>query len=322
MKIEYSVITGFLGKLQDRFTQYQEKRSLEEKFALASQIKGLKGLEVIFPSDFQDKEKLKQLLETYKLKVSAVNVNLKGEERWKGGSLTSNDANIRKQAIDVLKEAMDLASELECKMITVAFLNDGHDYPFQREYTKAWDNLVSGLREVADYRKDVRLSVEYKMNEPAVRTTVGNVGKGLCLCSEVERDNVGITLDVGHALYAGENPAESASLLAKKGKLFYLHLNDNFRNWDWDLIPGYVNLWDYLELFFYLKKFNYQGWIALDVFPKSLDPVAVFTTSIQFARNIESLVEKIDQKEIFELMKKNDVPSIFSYLQERILNLK
>lgn len=323
MHTKYSIITGFLGKLQDRFTNYQEERSLEEKLSLASQIRGAEGVEVIYPVDFMDVAKLKKLLKDNKLEVSAINVNLKGDNRWKNGSLTANDPEVRKQAVNALKEAMDLAPELGCRMVTVAFLNDGHDYPFQRDYVKAWDNLVEGLIEVADHRKDVRLSVEYKLNEPAVRTVVGNVGKGLYLCSEIKRSNVGITLDVGHALYAGENPAESASLLAKSGKLFYLHLNDNLRNWDWDMIPGYVNFWDYLELFFYLKKYDYQGWIALDVFPKQMDPVAVFSSSIEFARNMEQLVEKIEERKLTEFMKKNnDVPYIFSYLQETLLNLK
>ena len=67
--MRYSVITAFLGKLQDRFTEYQTERSLEEKFELASQIKGLNGLEVCYPLDFKDPELLKNLLNKHNLEV-------------------------------------------------------------------------------------------------------------------------------------------------------------------------------------------------------------------------------------------------------------
>ncbi len=321
MKLEYSVISGFLGKLQDRFTDYQTTRSLEEKFELASKIKGLRGMEVIYPSDFGDLDRLKSLIEQYGLGVSAVNVNLKAESRWAYGSLTSTSEKTRREAEESLKQAMDLTSQLGCDLVTVALLNDGHDYSFQVNYQEAWKSLIEAMKRVADYRSDIKVSLEYKMSEPVVHTIIGTVGKSLHFCHEVDRKNVGITLDVGHALQAGENPAESVSLLIDKDKLFCLHVNDNFRNWDWDLIPGFVNFWDYLELLFYLREYDYQGWITMDIFPKSLDPVEVFTTSIEFMRNIEHLLKNIDSSHLFQLMKGRNTPKIFSYLQNKTLNL-
>jgi len=321
MEIKYSVITGFLGKLQDRFTEYQATRTLEEKLELASKIKGLQGVEVIYPSDFSDLNRLKSLIEKYRLGVSAVNVNLKAEPRWTYGSLTSPSEKTRREAEEVLKQAIDRVYQLDCNLITVCLLNDGHDYPFQINYQEAWKNLIEAIKRVADYRSGIKVSLEYKMSEPVVRTIVGTVGKALHFCHEVDRENVGITLDVGHALQAGENPAESISLLVSKGKLFYLHINDNFRNWDWDLIPGFVNFWDYLELLFYLREYDYQGWIAMDVSPKNLNPVEVFTTSIEFMRNIEHLLKNIDSSRVFQLMEERSTPKIFSYLQKKTLNL-
>jgi len=318
--IKYSVITGFLGKLQDRFTEYQIDRSIEEKFELASKIQGLDGLEVCYPADFGDLEVLKRLLIKYKLRVSSLNVNLKKERRWANGSLTCSDEKSRQQAVDVLKKATDLAPEINCNIVTVCLLIDGHDYPFQVDYRRAWKYLVESIKEVCDYRSDVKLSIEYKMSEPVAHTIVGNVGKALHLCEEVNRDNFGVTLDVGHALYAGENPAESACLLTEKKRLFLIHINDNYRNWDWDLIPGYINFWDYVELFFYLKEYSYDGWMCLDVFPKNTDPIQVFGKSIEFARGVEQMVKKIEPERIFELMKQRQIPEIFSYLLVRLLN--
>jgi sugar phosphate isomerase/epimerase len=43
---------------------------------------------------------------------------------------------------------------------------------------------------------------------------------------QVNRTNFGLTLDSGHALMAGENPAQGVALVAAAGKLFGVHLND------------------------------------------------------------------------------------------------
>jgi len=70
-----------------------------------------------------------------------------------------------------------------------------------------------------------------------------------------------------------------------------------------------------------LREYDYQGWIAMDVSPKNLNPVEVFTTSIEFMRNIEHLLKNIDSSHVFQLMKERSTPKIFSYLENKVLNL-
>ncbi|GAI20170.1 unnamed protein product, partial [marine sediment metagenome] len=72
-------------------------------------------MEVIYPSDFSDFERLRSLIGQYKLGVSAVNVNLKAEPRWTYGSLTSHSEKTRREAEEVLEQAMDRAYQLDCK---------------------------------------------------------------------------------------------------------------------------------------------------------------------------------------------------------------
>jgi len=43
---------------------------------------------------------------------------------------------------------------------------------------------------------------------------------------------------------AFENPAEAVYLLASSGKLYHTHFNDNYRDWDHDMIVGSVHLWE------------------------------------------------------------------------------
>ena len=80
MNRNYSVITGFMGKLNDRFIDYQPPRNMEEMVEMASRIKGCKALEVVYPQNFTDPVKTRELLNRYGLEVSTVNLNVKAKK--------------------------------------------------------------------------------------------------------------------------------------------------------------------------------------------------------------------------------------------------
>ena len=298
MGLRYSIILGFMGQLKDRFSLYHSEKSIEEKIALVSRVQGVSGVEIVYPAELSDVILVKELLDKYNLRLSAVNVNLKGDPRWHHGALTARDKETREEAVSWLKRGMDIASELGSNLVTICPLADGHDYPFQVDYIQTWRNFVQCIRSAAEHRPDVRLSLEYKMSEPRAHVILGNVSKSLYACAEIDRPNVGVTIDMGHALYCGESCAESIALLADAGKLFLVHGNDNYRNWDWDLIPGFVNLWDLLESIYYLRKLEYDGWMTFDVFPARLDPVETMQSSLRMCLIAEKIIDRIGMESI------------------------
>ncbi len=315
MERKYSVIKGFMVKQKDRFIDYQPAREIEEMVEMASRIKGCSGLEVVYPQNFTDPVKLKELLEAYNLGVSTVNLNVKGEDKWRFGSFSNPDPKIRKEAVSYLKTSMDCAAELGCNLVTTAFLNDGADYPFELDYIRAFNDIIEGVKEAADYRKDVKISLEYKASEPRVHCLLNNAGKMAYFCSLVGRDNVGVTLDVGHALQCLEIPADSAAFLGVTGKLFYVHINDNYRNWDWDMVPGTVNLWDYIEFAVYLKKVGYNGWITADVFPQRHDPIRIMEKTFEWMDYVFEAADRIDEQKLFAMMENKDAFDILDYIR-------
>ncbi|NLK34166.1 MAG: sugar phosphate isomerase/epimerase [Gracilibacteraceae bacterium] len=315
MERKYSIITGFMGKVKDRFIDYHPAREMEEMVAMASKVKGCSGLEVVYPQNFVDPVKTKKLLDDYNLGVSTVNLNIKGEEIWRFGTFSSPDPKVRKEAVKYLKTAMDCAAELGCNMVTTALLNDGADYPFELDYVRAFNDTLDGIREAAEYRSDVKISLEYKASEPRVHCLLNNAGKMAYFCQLIGKENVGVTLDVGHALQALEIPADSAAFLGSTGKLFYVHINDNYRNWDWDMVPGTVNIWDYLEFILYLKKVNYNGWITADVFPQRHDPIRIMEKTFEWMDRLFDIVESMDEKVLFEMMNNKDAFDILDYVR-------
>lgn len=321
MNINYSVILGFMGQLTDRFSQYHEPKGLADKIAMAATVEGARAIEPIFPGDFQGMtyESFKQLLIEHNLGVSSVNVNLKGESKFHRGALTSTDLGIRTEAVQYMKTGMDWAAELGANLITVCPLADGHDYPFEIDYGQAWSWLVEGYSEAAEYRPDVKVSVEYKQSEPRARVIVPNAGVVLYLCEQIGLKNVGMTLDTGHALYITETPAQMIRLAAEADRLFLIHINDNYRNWDWDMIPGTVNYWDWLETMLVLDQVGYDGWLVSDVFPARTDPVETLSASYRAIIYAETFLDKIGRDKLHTLIGQRDVIKTFDQLQQLML---
>lgn len=305
-QLRYAVITSFMGQLRDRFHVYGEPNSIEQRLKKIRQVEGATGVEIIYPYDLTELQKIKSVLSDLGLSVSSVNLNVKAEPIWRDGSFTSRSAPARAQAVRWLKEAMDVAAELGAGLVTTAPLNDGFEYPFQMDYQQAWEWLVEGIREGASHRSDVRVSVEYKKSEPRSRVILDTAAKSLVLCEQVGLANVGVTIDLGHALYAGETSAQAISLLAGAGRLFLVHVNDNYRDWDWDLVPGTINFWDLVEAIYYLRRVGYQGWYVADVFPARTEPIRTFSVTYQMLELAAGFVERIGVERLNDLLAAGD----------------
>jgi xylose isomerase len=319
MNIKHAVMLGLLGQQRDRFHVYTEPKSLAERLDMLRQIPGCQGIEVVYPAEFRDLEAGAQEIRRSGWPVSAVNLNVKGDAKWRNGSFTSTDKGIRADAVRDLKTCMDLAADLEANLVTCCPLIDGHNYCFQVDYRDQWHWLVEGIRSAASHRSDVRVSLEYKFNESRNYCILADSGRALHLCAQVGLENVGITYDVGHALIAHEAPAATTTLVADAGKLFYMHFNDNARDWDWDMIPGSVHVWDLLETLYYLDQLNWEGWFCYDVLTRSGDDViGVQTATLRVMSIAERLLDKIGRDRLAQLIAKGSphecVPSLWESL--------
>jgi xylose isomerase len=319
MKIKQAIITGFLGKLKDRFCDYHEPRSPEEKIAAVAEVKGAAGIEIVYPYECEDLAGVQKALQRHKLGVAAVNVNIKAEPDFGRGSASVNARKVRDKAVRYICGGMDAAAALGADKITCCPLSDGYDYLFEADYQRAWKNMAGTFKEAARHRRDIRLSLEYKGSETRVNCYLDTAAKTICLIQDVGEPNLGVTIDVGHALYAGETVAESVCLAESKGIPYYIHINDNNRKWDWDLIPATRNPWDYLELFVYLKKFNYQGWVTSDMSPMRLDPVKAFERTIATTEKFIRIAERLDSRKLFSLMNREETLEILKWLEGQVL---
>ena len=314
-----AIISSFLGRAHNRYMVYQEDRTLAQRVEMASRVEGADGLEICYPADFENPDEPKELLEKYELGISAINFRSRRSGRWWRGSFVSEKAAERQEVVDDLKRAMDFSANLGCNRITTCPLNEGTDNLFEADQIRLWDHAAETFSAACAHNRDVRVCIEYKINDPMARCLFGSAGETASFAMAIGADNLGATMDIGHSILAGERPSQAAVLLHKTNRLFYVHLNDNDGVWDWDMLPGAYHFWETVEFLYTLRKLGYDNdWYAFDVFPKELDTVENFNAVMHMTRKLEAITDRIDTKKMDQLMTERNSSKTIPYLYSLI----
>lgn len=278
--------------------------SIFDAIARCKEIEGLTHLEFNYPEHFEGCDFQKIVKAVGDMKVNGIATRFR--EPFLKGEFTNEGAKTRDSAICLCKEAVDACRALGGDTVTVWQSYDGFDYPFQQDYETAWNRMIEAFREVADYAKDIRISIEYKPFEPRNFAMLDGVGTTLLAIKEINRDNVGITLDLCHMLMKHDEPSYSLALAAKDQRLFGLHLNDGYQNMDGGMIFGSVHLSQCIEFVYYLKKYGYKDVVFFDTFPIRENPVDEITANISAFCQIESWIDAIGMDHIGSVIQAQD----------------
>jgi sugar phosphate isomerase/epimerase len=323
MKYKYSTITGSLNNINDRFMSGGYKRSYtyEELIEGLLEMGVLDGVELSYSTEGgieSDPNTLQPILVSAGLKPSFVNSSLFGEQKWMYGSLSSPDKNVRNEALSDTKKGLDFARTVGAGGYNLWTGQDGFDYAFQTDYAQQWDDFAESLAALCDYAPDIRITMEPKLREPRNRSLVDTVPTALLLCSEVNRENLGLTIDVGHTLQAGGNMARDLDMALKSNRLFNVHTNDNYGAWDDDMIVGSVRMVEYLEMFYVLAKRGYDSWISVDIFPYRENQFEAVRESILHMDTYAKLVEKIGVEKLDVLITAGSVTETMRVIRENV----
>jgi xylose isomerase len=321
---KYSVIISNFGNRSDRFLSgYGEDRTLSELFDAAARIDGLAGVELVGTWHITTKNvrEIRCQLESHELKLVSVIPDHFASRVYSRGAFTAKDPQVRARAVADTKAMMDAAAELGCDLINIWNGQDGYDYPFQADYIQERNWLVEGLRECAQHRADVRLSLEYKPKEPRTHSYLGTVTGTLLVTQEIGLRNVGVTVDVGHGLAAYEDVAESIAILARAGnKLFHMHLNDNYRLWDDDMIVGSIHTIEYLEIMYWLDRVGYEGYLSLDQYPYREDPDKAIGESIEWLRAFRRIIDRAGAERIASVLEGGEATEASRLLRQALMD--
>lgn len=320
--IKYAVISSFLGKTKDRFHEYNQALDLEQKFKIASEIPGMAGLECVYPYEVSNADEVKSLMKKYSLGISAVNVNVKAEPEFRNGGLTSPDKKVRDKAVRFIKEAKDFAIAIGADKVTCCPLGDGWEFSFQTDYSKNWSYLKETFGEAAAYKPEITLFIEYKPSETRGTCFINTAAKTILLIREIGLPGLGVTIDVGHSIYGGANPAEELALLHDSGLPYYVHINDNDAKWDWDYFAGSKHLLVYAEFLYYLRKYGYDDYVTSDTSPTRWDVKGMFETNNRITARLLTRLEEMEKKGFDKVLAAGDYMAIWKFIEEELFGLK
>ena len=78
----HALITAFVSKTRDRFHEYNQVKTFDERLEVVSHLDGFSGVEIIHPYEVPDAKTCKALLKKHKLQAAAINVNVKAEPEF------------------------------------------------------------------------------------------------------------------------------------------------------------------------------------------------------------------------------------------------
>jgi xylose isomerase len=267
----------------------------------ASKVAGLNCVDLNFPDHLStyDARELSDNMDKIGVSLNGFAMRYYDDDAYRLGAFTHPDPKTRRAAIDLTKQGLDVLASASGNLMTLWMGQDGFDYSFQADYTGLWENTIDAIREVADHNPAIDISIEYKPNEPRSFSLMPNVATTLLAIREIDRPNLGVTLDFAHVLYADEMPAYAASLVARHSRLLGVHLNDGYAKRDDGLMVGAVHPIQTLELLYVLNRVGYEGAIYFDTFPDTtgLDPIGECEANIAMVGVLRKAAEKLKDNE-------------------------
>ena len=253
-------------------------------------------------------------------KLSTLGIMLRFPDEFRLGAFSNPDAALRERALDLSNAGCMWAKTLNASELIYWSAFDGFDYAMTSSYEAAWSHLVETFQRLAD-ACPLKVSVEWKPSDPASRYSfVGSTAAALLLAADVNRDNFGLTLDFGHMLLGGENPATALAMAASRGKLYGLQLGDvhDRPGAEDGLAFGSVHYRAALDLVHEARRWNYSGSWYFDTFPVNEDPVREAAYNIRSVQQLWVHSERLEAAGIDALAAAHDSMGVIE-LMERVL---
>ena len=322
MKRSYSVILGNLGNTRDRFCDgYKDNPDALTMLRQAAAIPHVSGIELVGTWDINpdNAREMKAALGDLGLACVSIIPDLFTDKRYWKGSYSAADPAVRRYALDYTRRMAEVAGELDCGLLNLWPGQDGYDYLLCADYQAQREWLCEGVATLAGEFPDLRFALEYKPKEPRTHSYLARMADTLLLARETGCDNVGVTIDTGHAFIAGETVGESVVLAKRAGdRLFHMHFNDNHGSWDDDMIVGTVHTVCYLETLYWLARCGYAGWLSMDQYPYREDAAGAIGESIEWLVRFEAMLET-HRAAIDELVAAEDAVRTSRFLRQLLM---
>ena len=283
-----------------KFLQDAAAIDVYDKFADAGQVHAVTGccptVAVHVLWDFQPDTRpgeLAQFASKHGVRIGAINPNLFQDQIYKYGSLCHQDDSVRVQAIQHMRESVELGKALASRYISL-WLADGSNYPGQANIRRRKQFLIESLREIADLMSQKQtLLVEYKPFEPAFyHTDLADWGMAYIVAKAV-RPKAKVLVDTGHH-YAAQNIEQIVAWLLAEEMLGGFHFNDR-RYADDDLTLGSIDPYQVFRIFHEIGFYEWETQKQADIaymIDQSHNDKSKIEATIQTVMTAQELIAK------------------------------
>lgn len=316
-------LNSFASNPQAEWPELKGKPSVLQMAARAAKVDGLTDLDLNYPDHVgENPAELAGRLRDMGLAINGFAMRYYTNPAFKLGAFTNPDEKVRREAIDLTKAGIDAAREAGSNLMTIWLGQDGFDYAFQADYDRMWQHEIDGIREVCEHDPECLISIEYKPNEPRSYSLMPDCATTLLAINEAGCANLGVTLDFAHVLYADEQPAFAAAMIARHSRVLGVHLNDGYAKRDDGLMVGAVHSIQTIELLRQIRRDGYEGAIYFDTFPDmtGLDPVHECEVNIKTVKRMLNVVDRLEQdNRLAGAIDRQDAVSAQAIIQEVML---
>ncbi|MCH2160383.1 MAG: TIM barrel protein [Phycisphaerales bacterium] len=181
------------------------------------------------------------------LRIGSINPNVFQDQCYRLGSVTNEDASIRRRAIDHLLQSVEIGKAVGSDLLSLWFA-DGTNYPGQGHLRRRKRYFTEALKEVHDAMPEsMTMLVEYKPFEPAFyHTDIADWGMAAAFARSAG-PQAKVLVDTGHHL-PGQNIEHIVAFLADEGMLGGFHFNDRHYADD-DLTVGSIDPYRIFRIF-------------------------------------------------------------------------
>ncbi len=225
------------------------------------------GVEIVGEPRTMDINIIKNELKYNNIKASSI-LGIYNSER----DLVSSKANIRRDAVDYIKECVDFASTIGAGIVTIsptACMKIHPEAPIDHE----WKWAVEGISEAGLYALDFNISLAIEAWNRYETYLVNKVDQVMKIVDDIGLENVGGMCDTYHMNIEEKNIADA--IRKAEGYLKHIHFADSTRQ-----APGYGHI-DFKAVAQAVKDIGFRGYISMELLPAAGDPFMVLNAGHQ-----------------------------------------
>jgi xylose isomerase len=312
---KFSAGIWYFSPPDSRFhAKYKKDINIEARLEIAAKLKdyGLDGLEAHYPNEInEDNANIwKNFEKDTGIKLIMVAPLVFRDPKFEFGSLSNPNPRIRRDAIGLVKQSLEMNRIMNTDFAVCWFGIDGYENCFGIDFIEMRERFAEGLAEAMDAVPGVRFAIEPKPYEPRGHGLYGTTPEGILLCHKVEDllknpanrkilergDKLCcMNPEIGHVMMAYEDLPYAYSWPLSEGRLAHIHVNSQpLGNYDQDLNIGVISPEQFDALMYVLKMHSYNGYFGIDINPERMPVETAIKINIDAVRAANDRINEID----------------------------